>query len=96
MTIAANFHFVRGGKLISNFQNEGLRSVLEEKANIDLNKVTRSFFVAKVVPILIYCGASIITGYIDEEQIHYYEVKVTDYEKFVTSINDFVEQIISI
>lgn len=94
MKVVANLHFSREKDLVANFTSDTVKDVLEKRINVKIDKVNRTIFIAKIVPVFVFCGASIIT--VTSKGNYFYEVHVEDEEKFIQNINEFVDRIIEV
>ncbi|WP_144463431.1 hypothetical protein [Siminovitchia fortis] len=95
MKTIANFYFLEDGKSTVNFYNGSLVELLENKLDVDVNKLKRAFFVAKVVPVFVFCGASVVTQNVGKNKVFSYEVHVEDEESFFRNMNEFIESFVN-
>ena len=94
MKVVAKLHFSRERDLVDNFASDTVKDALEKRINVKIDKVNRIIFIAKIVPVFVFCGASIIA--VTSKDNYSYEVQVEDEEKFIQNINEFVDRIIEV
>jgi|SRR5690625_2716942 len=93
MTTIAKFTFNNSGSSVY-FYNKDLVDLMELEYGLSLKGITRKSFVSKVIPLFVYCGASIVTILEEaEKSIYAYEIQVANIddfsEKSIALINQF-------
>src|SRR5690625_2005503 len=92
MTTIANFSFNDTGSSVY-FYNKELVDLMEFKYGLNLKGITRNSFVSKVIPLFVYCGASIVTILEGaEKRIYAYEIQVNNIDDFSEKSMALIDQ----
>lgn len=87
--IIANFYFYNENPLFQ-YLDKGVKSLFEDFLGLD-SSVDNEFFVLKIVPNLVMCGASIITT--ETVGVSSYEIKVESLSNFMRRFESVVKEV---